>query len=673
MMTSKTDTIAISSTELTRVEYYNSANKADDSQGYEEFRGQRLVDLLLATVTITLLSPLILLRAVLSLITTGRLLKQQDTNSTKADPLFPNPPARFSGGLPGAGLASLFNLLAGSKTLVASAPNCPRPGLFSAYGLRKSLGVDYLEEDINESKKNKWGFSGYVRILTKSILAKFVSPVSDVQSVDDFYLFGVRVINTTMPRLLDECEVILSNRIQTSIGFVNADCMNKCFSDEDYHQTLRNMNKVYPDGIGVRLASQVFGNGVKDNINGTDLFPVLCERLAGTSHGVFLLGAREGIAESTAANMQERYPGLKIAGSHHGYFTPEEEDGIINSINASGADVLFVAMGAPQQEKWIARNRERLNVSLLLGVGGLFDFYSGRISRAPVWIREVGMEWVWRLLQEPGRMWRRYVVGNPLFLYRVWRQKKRNGSVAHSMNTTPAQEANILNHFNKLSHATSVRPSLMNVRRIYWKWLRISAGLFKRMFDVLAGTALLIILSPIFMLVIPLIRMESTGPAFYSQMRVGFRGEMFKLWKFRSMYQDADARREALENENEMTGGVIFKMKHDPRITRMGRFIRKTSIDELPQLWNVIKGDMSLVGPRPALPSEVELYSIEERVRLMAKPGLTCIWQVKGRSEIPFPQQVLLDEDYLYGQSLSTDIKLLFQTIPAVLRGKGAY
>jgi len=288
-------------------------------------------------------------------------------------------------------------------------------------------------------------------------------------------------------------------------------------------------------------------------------------------------------------------------------------------------------------------------------------------------MREVGMEWVWRLLQEPGRMWRRYVVGNPLFLYRVWRQKKRNGSVAHTMRTTPAQEASVLNHFGKLDSTVAVRPGLLNARRVYWKWLRLSAGIFKRVFDVLAGILLLLLLSPVFMLVIPLIRFESPGPAFYSQVRVGLRGEMFKLWKFRSMYQDAEARRETLEKENEMSGGVIFKMKQDPRITRMGRLIRKTSIDELPQLWNVIKGDMSLVGPRPALASEVELYSIEERVRLMAKPGLTCIWQVTGRSEIPFPQQVKLDEEYLYRQSLATDIKLLFQTIPAVLRGKGAY
>ena len=672
-MTAITNSISLNGDEPRIEEDKDYENIGIDSPVPEEFRGQRLLDFLVAFAVTVLLSPLILLRATSSLLLTGRLLRQQDSAESSTFLVPSTPAASFSGKLPGAGLAGLFNVMGGSQTLVASSIGSGRPGLFSADRLRQGLGVEYLEGDNNESVHPTWGISEYFRILAKSLLAKLASPVSDVQSGADFNLFGIRVINTTMPELLDECEEILSNRVQTSIGFVNADCMNKCFTNDDYHQTLRNMNQVYPDGIGVRLASQMFGNGVKDNINGTDLFPLLCERLADTAHGIFLLGAAEGVAKSTAENMQGRYPGLNISGNQHGFFTPEEEDEVINTINASGASVLMVAMGAPQQEQWIATNRERLNVSILMGVGGLFDFYSGRVSRAPVWIREVGLEWVWRLLQEPGRMWRRYVIGNPLFLYRVWKQKKRNGSVAHMMKTTPAQEAHVLGHFNKINQAASIRPGLLNARRIYWKWARLSAGALKRVFDIVAGTILLIMLSPIFMVIIPLIRMESPGPAFYSQMRVGLRGEMFKLWKFRSMYKDADQRRAALEKENEMTGGVIFKMKKDPRITRLGGFIRKMSIDELPQLWNVIKGDMSLVGPRPALASEVELYSIEERVRLMAKPGLTCIWQVEGRSEIPFPQQVLLDEDYLYRQSLFTDIKLLFQTIPAVIRGKGAY
>jgi lipopolysaccharide/colanic/teichoic acid biosynthesis glycosyltransferase len=139
------------------------------------------------------------------------------------------------------------------------------------------------------------------------------------------------------------------------------------------------------------------------------------------------------------------------------------------------------------------------------------------------------------------------------------------------------------------------------------------------------------------------------------------------------MYADAEARKAELLARNEMQGGVLFKMRDDPRVTRVGRFIRKTSIDELPQLWNVFKGDMSLVGPRPPVPSEVNEYSLADRRRLEVIPGITCIWQVSGRSEIPFEQQVELDVEYIQSQSVWMDIKLLLKTIPALLLGKGAY
>jgi lipopolysaccharide/colanic/teichoic acid biosynthesis glycosyltransferase len=145
------------------------------------------------------------------------------------------------------------------------------------------------------------------------------------------------------------------------------------------------------------------------------------------------------------------------------------------------------------------------------------------------------------------------------------------------------------------------------------------------------------------------------------------------MWKFRSMFIDAEERKAALEAQNEMQGGVLFKMKDDPRITRVGRTIRRLSIDELPQLWNVLKGDMSLVGPRPALPLEVSQYSLEERDRLAAKPGITCTWQVSGRSDIPFDEQVVLDIDYIREQSVKNDLKLLVKTVPAVITGRGAY
>lgn len=139
------------------------------------------------------------------------------------------------------------------------------------------------------------------------------------------------------------------------------------------------------------------------------------------------------------------------------------------------------------------------------------------------------------------------------------------------------------------------------------------------------------------------------------------------------MYRDAEERRRQLEQANEMQGGVLFKMKKDPRVTVTGRFIRKFSIDELPQLWNVLVGDMSLVGPRPALPNEVARYSLQDRGRLDAAPGITCIWQVSGRSNIPFDQQVQLDLRYICFQSIRQDLKILLQTVPAVLTGRGAY
>jgi exopolysaccharide biosynthesis polyprenyl glycosylphosphotransferase len=211
------------------------------------------------------------------------------------------------------------------------------------------------------------------------------------------------------------------------------------------------------------------------------------------------------------------------------------------------------------------------------------------------------------------------------------------------------------------------------IKRLLWLIVIRSTYFSKRIFDILCSLVLIIILIPVFSLTALAIKLDSPGPVFFSQLRIGRWGQSFKMWKFRSMYTDAEARKSELMAKNEMDGGIIFKMKHDPRITRIGGLIRKTSIDELPQIWNVLIGDMSLVGPRPPVPSEVEFYSLHERQRLDVIPGITCIWQISGRSDIPFPQQVQLDIKYIESQSFWADIKILFQTIPAVFLGRGAY
>ena len=189
----------------------------------------------------------------------------------------------------------------------------------------------------------------------------------------------------------------------------------------------------------------------------------------------------------------------------------------------------------------------------------------------------------------------------------------------------------------------------------------------KRVIDIVLAAIGLLVFSPIMLIVVIAIKLEDfKGSVLFSQERVGKLGEIFKMYKFRSMYVDAEQRLQELQHLNEQTGPV-FKIKDDPRITKVGKFIRKTSLDELPQLVNVLRGEMSIVGPRPALPREVKQYNAYQKQRLLIKPGLTCIWQVSGRNNIGFDEWVELDLEYIKNQSLGLDIKLILQTIPALL------
>jgi lipopolysaccharide/colanic/teichoic acid biosynthesis glycosyltransferase len=269
-----------------------------------------------------------------------------------------------------------------------------------------------------------------------------------------------------------------------------------------------------------------------------------------------------------------------------------------------------------------------LRATLSFGVGGLFDFLSGRIPRAPSLLRRIGLEWTYRLYQEPRRMFRRYVLGNPAFVIRV--------------------------------AAETALP-------------RADAAA-KRLLDLTGASLGLLLLAPFFLAVGAAIRLGSPGPALLRQTRIGENGKPFTLYKFRSMYQDAEARLQALRAQNQHgSESVTFKMKRDPRVTAIGRLLRKSSVDELPQLFNVLNGSMSLVGPRPALPAEVAGYTPPQRARLRGKPGLTGLWQVSGRADLPFPRQVELDVDYLQHRNFLRDLAILARTVPAVLLARGAY
>ena len=195
--------------------------------------------------------------------------------------------------------------------------------------------------------------------------------------------------------------------------------------------------------------------------------------------------------------------------------------------------------------------------------------------------------------------------------------------------------------------------------------------IFKRGIDIIGAGSGLLLLSPVIAIVACAVKFTSKGPIFFSQKRVGKNGQLFDMYKFRSMVVNAEELKEKLAHQNEMSG-PMFKMKDDPRVTKVGKFIRKTSLDELPQLWNVLKGDMSLVGPRPSLPKEVKQFEKWMYKRLTVKPGLTCYWQVSGRNNIDFEDWMKLDCRYVDERNLWIDIKLIFKTVGVLFGDKNA-
>ncbi|MDJ0752696.1 MAG: sugar transferase [Ardenticatenaceae bacterium] len=261
-------------------------------------------------------------------------------------------------------------------------------------------------------------------------------------------------------------------------------------------------------------------------------------------------------------------------------------------------------------------------------------------------------------------------------------QSLRSENEERSNQVTPMSYANtdeldrkaqrMLDRYASMSFKGPREAQRMRVHLITWVIRTKLSENVKRVFDLLIALVALICLSPLIALTAVLVKITSPGPIFFKQIRVGKWGEPFYCYKFRSMYIDAEERKEALMAQNE-ADGPVFKIKNDPRITPVGRVIRKLSIDELPQLLNVIKGEMSLVGPRPAVPKEVAEYTFDELARLGAVPGITGLQQVSGRSDLDFKRWVELDLQYINEQSLWTDIKILLRTIPAVIFARGAY
>ena len=331
----------------------------------------------------------------------------------------------------------LLNIFKGDMSFVGPRPAAPdemslrsravrkrydaRPGLICLWWLRRRANIDYgdeLEADGEYAEAQSLGQD--VGIALRALPALLYGD-SVAAAPDRLHLLGISIHNLTMTDTLEAIDARLQGEQAAQICFVNADCVNIAYRNPQYLHVLQNANLILADGIGLKLAGKLLAQPVKQNVNGTDLFPRLCDMLSGTSHGLFLLGARPGVAEAVNDWIAEHYPDVVISGWHHGYYTPEEEPDVIQRIVHSGASILLVAFGAPRQDTWLYDHLSELGIPVAMGVGGLFDFYSGRIPRAPLWMREMGIEWLYRFYQEPRRMWKRYFIGNGVFLARVVR------------------------------------------------------------------------------------------------------------------------------------------------------------------------------------------------------------------------------------------------------------
>lgn len=210
------------------------------------------------------------------------------------------------------------------------------------------------------------------------------------------------------------------------VTYLNAHCSNLSARDAAYRGTLRRFHVVYADGKGVVWGALALARPVPERVNAGDFIIDFCRRCARENIRLYLLGCKAGVAEKAAAHWTERAPGLQIAGCRDGYFGEEEEEAVADAVNRSGADIVIAGMSAPRQERWAARNAERLDVAAVWCVGALFEYFSDERKRAPVWMRRAGFEWLFRLIQEPGRLWKRYLVGNAVFALRVLRAIPRS-------------------------------------------------------------------------------------------------------------------------------------------------------------------------------------------------------------------------------------------------------
>ncbi len=389
----------------------------------------RIVDIALSVMSIIFIFPVYILNASLSVI----LSRPVFIHKTQFDLLGrPCITRSWNSGIMHSSailLDILFGHLSFCGVSITKSKLPPRPcarthlpsSLFSVYCNHTSGGISELtvpQSLIKHEKKNSVLF--HVVILVRGVFNRFFYDSKNLRYISKFKIFDIPINNVTMKEATDWIVDSERNENCKVAYFINTNSINLAYCNPQLVGILNKADRSFADGSGVRIAAKQRGIKLKENVNGTDMLPGLCRAVANKDKSLFLLGSAPGIAEKTARKIQALYPRVKIAGTHHGYFDMDNSEEVINKINQSGANICLVGLGSPNQEKWLNEHKSSLKVDTAVAVGGLFDFYSGRIPRAPLWLRELGLEWIFRLMKEPRAKFYRYVIGNPIFMWRVF-------------------------------------------------------------------------------------------------------------------------------------------------------------------------------------------------------------------------------------------------------------
>jgi exopolysaccharide biosynthesis WecB/TagA/CpsF family protein len=469
-----------------------------------------------------------------------------------------------------------------------------------------------------------------------------------------------------------------------AVGFTDLNTLFLRKRDDSFKNLMDGTVDLFvPDGASLKLLLARKGVPVEESLSG-NRFMMLCCLRSPEKVRHYILGGTPAELDHLIRALKRRNPALSIAGSHHGDFGAGDEADIVTSIARCTPDIVWICLPTPHQETFLNRWKNRLPSCVSVLVGASFDFHRA-VGPAERKAYRATTPYVRRALVLSRRALRRYL-NLRAFLWVVGRQLPE---------LRPEFAASPIAHWVREPQAFWHARNQIGFAFACWRhrmrhWTRRAA---KRALDVVGASALIVLFSPILLATALVIWLGDERPILFAQRRVGRHGRVFKLWKFRTMRRDAElieakAQEHKIDDSEEcfvaphddsvlklrrvlLLHSRSVKYPRDPRIIRFGRLIRKGSIDELPQLYHIVRGDMSLVGPRPFVTYEVAEYSPRHLIRHKAKPGLTGPWQISDRNKLTFDESIGLDLLYIKKQSLWLDLKLLLQTIPAAFKNRG--